>query len=303
MKVNLLTVLFLTLFCLTALAQEYDVELTSKWVGSNAVISAQKHSYGAYTVLLKFDVLENCSLNSAHVHVFTVRSNTDLIMLKPFLENSRLNFRYTYRYIPGIINPKLNDRQLYRIPLSAARDVRVRYLSNIHEEYFGKPTSGTWKALQFIGQQGDTLYAMRKGEVIEIINKHDKPNHSTSYTSQNNSIKVQHADGTLARYSILAKDSFMVREGDVVYPDTPLALISTLDDEVFETRVMVFYPIRNINAAKIEDSFSWTYIDPLFATSEGAAKLDNNKSYQPIVTHDLLTSEMSKKELKKRNMN
>ena len=35
---------------------------------------------------------------------------------------------------------------------------------------------------------------------------------------------IEHEDGTLAYYNVLEKNSFMVKVGDIVYPDTPLAL-------------------------------------------------------------------------------
>ncbi len=156
----------------------------------------------------------------------------------------------------------------------------------------------------FVMHRADTVYAARKGVVIDVTDEHDPITGmgTVDLNSENNCVIVEHADGTIARYGILEKGSITVRPGDTVYPDTPVALAGTLDGELYQTRFDLHYRTDNMNTIDNLSDYSITghFLDPVFATSEGETTLTANTTYTPVVSGELVTSEMSRREIRNR---
>lgn len=284
-----------------------QVQLSSEYDSNgNGVIKADVQSPGTYTVRITFSILENTS--EAAEQSIVVRGSGTILTLRKIEENQPLRFRYTYRTTMGIVDPKNVDTTfVYRLPFSTAQTRRAADLYNVNERHLGGSNTVNWRSLQFIMEQGDTVYAARKGRVVRIVDKYDpidRENARVTMRTERNGITVEHADGTFARYEVLQRGSMMVAEGDVVYPDTPLALAGNFDNKVFQVRFDVFYRVMNTSTdPKFSENWTTTrYVDPVFATSEGGQRLVSRKSYTPVLTPDILKKEMNKRELKARKL-
>lgn len=123
------------------------------------------------------------------------------------------------------------------------------------------------------------------------------------YVSRENYLLIEHTDGTLARYSVLQKGSLMVKPGDTVYPDTPLALAGTYNGKFYQLRFQLHTIVpadAESEVRDVKDVFRRVYLDPLFLTTEGIVKLASERHCTPVVNDDLIHKEMSKREAAKR---
>ena len=109
----------------------------------------------------------------------------------------------------------------------------------------------------------------------------------------------------LPTYNVLEPGSVCVKLGDTVYPDTPLALVGSFDRDA-NTRVALtlHYITDRIfakgNAYSYEHAFESVFINPVFATADGNRMLVSQNRYTAVVAPELITKEMTKREMKAR---
>lgn len=289
-----------------AAQQKYDIETDTKWVnGTSLEISAVKHTVGSYTILLQFTERENTRQPPTFKTVMRGGSQK-LLTVAPINAEQPVRCGYRYHYIRGYRHPKLDSSFVYRLPYSTSREPAVAAeLYNLHERYFeGKPVRG-WKAWQFLLNEGDTVVAMRKGTVVEV---HDgeapaQAGLQATYRTKENTVLVEHPDGTLCRYSVLDNGSITVKEGDIVYPGTPMAKAGTYyEGGEYQVRTLVYFPDENRDYRPDDPQnrsvFEYIYYNPWFATPEGNIQLRNRTEYKATTSPELVQKEMTKKEIK-----
>lgn len=297
------------LFCGTAgvsAQPKYDIETETKWVnGTSLEISAVKYPVGSYTVLLRFTERENTRQPPTFKTVMR-GSNQRLLTVAPINAEQPVSCRYRYYFIRGYHHPKLDSSFVYRLPYSTAhRAVKARNLYNLNERHFdGKPVRG-WKAWQFMLEEGDTVFAMRKGIVVEVHDGEEpaQAGLQSSYRSKENRILIEHPDGTLCQYSVLENGSITVKVGDVAYPGTPIGKAGAYyEGGERQVRVIVYFPDENRNYKEGDPQngsvFEYVYYNPWFATPEGNAQLQDGNAYKAASSVDLIRKEMTKKEIK-----
>ena len=117
-------------------------------------------------------------------------------------------------------------------------------------------------------------------------------------------MQVEHADGTIATYNVLEPGSVCVKLGDTVYPDTPLALVGSFDGTQYRVALTLHYITDRIfakgNAYSYEHAFESVFINPVFATAHGNRMLVSQNRYTAVVAPELITKEMTKREMKAR---
>lgn len=303
------TLLAATLLCgsLGASAQkQYDIETETKWVnGTNLEISAVKHTVGSYTVMLRFTERENTRQPPTFKTVMR-GSNQKLLTVMPINAEQPVRCRYSYTYVRGYRSPKLDSAFVYRLPYSVSHEpVAAAELFNLTERYFeGKPVRG-WKAWQFNLNEGDTVFAMRKGLVVEVHDGEEpaQAGLQSTYRTKNNHILIEQPDGTLCQYSVLENGSITVKPGDAVYPGTPLGKAGAYyEGGERQVRTIVYFPDENRDYREGDphngSQFEWVYYNPWFATSEGNTRLTNRKTYKAVESPELVQKEMTKKEIK-----
>jgi murein DD-endopeptidase MepM/ murein hydrolase activator NlpD len=286
-------------------AQLNYLELSHKWdVQGNAIIEVTEYDGNIYSLVFEFYDLENF-----RVPKFVrkkVKGIGTLYTLKPTDPNKASKYRYNYRYVWGDVNPKRVDTAfVYRLPYALSESREPQELYNFTQRHLGvEGNSRNWKAFQFYMTQGDTVYTARRGEVIRVVDKFDPLTGVGQVTmnTERNVVMVQHKDGTIAEYGVLQRGSIMVKPSEVVYPGTPLGLAGSFDGELYQTRFSVYYQTDNVDDIEgfSDYKITYNYINPVFSTTSGEVTLQENKLYKPVCTEDMITREMTKKELKKR---
>ena len=290
---------------LTLSAQQADIEIDSKWVdNTNLEISAVKHTVGSYTIAIVFTERQNT--RQAPTFKTIMRGPTQRLLTVEAANAERpVRCAYRYTYVRGYRHPKLDSSFVYRLPYSTSHaPVMARSILNLNEIFLnGKPARG-WHSWQFLLNPGDTVFAARKGTVVEV---HDgaaqlESHLSASYHSDNNNVLIEHPDGTLCNYSVLEAGSIQVREGDIVYPGTPIARAGSYNEGTADTqvRMLIYFPDEkpNVTSPNTETFFEWVYYNPHFATAEGTCQLQDGRSYQAVSSPELVQAEMTKREIK-----
>ncbi|MDW3191587.1 MAG: hypothetical protein R8G66_04460 [Cytophagales bacterium] len=158
----------------------------------------------------------------------------------------------------------------------------------------GKALPRKWKAYQFESKQADTVFAARRGLVVEVVKEFGVD--TTSHFQRNrNSIMIEHNDGTLAGYQGFARNGVFPKVGDKVEVNTALG---TIRDG--ETRgALHFMAYFLVGFDYDQQSSANEFISPEFATNKGQTVLMPQKYYIVARSEELILQEMSKRERKK----
>ena len=306
---NLFLILIALLLLQTTSAQDWEVQISSNVLDNEEIeIHYEKTKPGNFTVALKFTNLTN-TLQS-NESVMTVDSNNGILLtLKPRNKNQGISYRgLDYRYIRGKLNPKFNEEFCYTIPYKVGKKVRVLESEYLNVKYFGAEELSDWKSYSFITDLPDTVTAIRKGVVVDIVDKYeDKNSENIAYTSERNQIIVEHEDGTLLRYLGFKGGSIMVQLGEGVLPGSVLGINSLTQNSNYSIDLLLYY----LNSANFESQQSQTLsnpksvykvLTPKFALEGSTCILiENRNEYIVYNNEEIITREMSKKELKKYN--
>jgi hypothetical protein len=295
--------IFALICCGSAAAQGQALELSARYDDErNAIIEVTNHDGGYYSVVLELYDLSN--FVTPKFHRERVTSMGQLLKLKPEAAERQTSFRYRYRYIYGAVNPRNVDVGfVYRLPFSLSASKVAIELSNFNDVHLGGDSSyENFKAFMFEMNRADTVYAARKGTIVRVIDEHDPiiGMGGVSMNSENNQVLVDHTDGTKAWYSVLEKGSIFVKPGDKVYPGTPIALAGTFDGEVYQMRFGLYYVTDNLSDITSLSDYSTINhgINPVFSTSDGEVTLTYGTTYTPVMSRDMVTAEMTKREIK-----
>ncbi len=300
-------IVLLLLFCVfftneEVFAQNNVVDIECKYNDDNTVeISYVKRLPGSYFLKLTFSKLDNCS-DSGFEGVIKGYSGR-LLTLRPMNTQKNIKFSYNYRYFPGTPNPKVNRDFHYVLPFKSGKTVCVSETKSLRGEMTGKKEL-TWKSYLVERTSADTVCSMRKGIVTKIVAKYDEaPSDAYSYTSQLNSITIEHKDGTFSKYKGLNKDLIFVKLGQTVYPQTPLGILNRFDKSTYRLYFNITY-LKALNnyffKQRTLDSKSMiAFVNPFFYCKRGVVKIIHNKKYTVAMNDDVYFKEFTRREKRK----
>jgi hypothetical protein len=268
-----------------------DVELRLTQQGEDNVLMAEKRKPGMYTVYVEFDRGVGRSIVMRGEQEEVLRMKAELVFP---------SFRFSY--FPGWVNSRPRMDFVYRLPFGKDAIRRAAVSTRMSDEE--KKHYENRQTYRFVADRDDDVYAMRKGEVVDITDTewtmHGVANDMTLRRA-NKLIVVEHRDGTRAHYIGVQDGTVTVEVGDTVYPETVLGKAGTLTGEEHEIRVSIEYVtaplVREIPDFRLSKQHN---IDALFLTSAGPMRLVDDGMYGCVVTDDLATAEMTKREKKGR---
>lgn len=273
-------------------AQNDNIEISYKVNNDNSVdITYKKRLPGSYYVTLKFSKLTN-SYPSDFKGVIN-KSSGSIVKLRPINKEKSIGFSYKTSYRRGAPDPKIDSLVTYALPFKKDKKITVYEAFNVSEKYLNEERPSNWKSYVVKSKTPDTIFSMRKGTVIEIVNDFvtdtivDK-----SFTSNRNRVIVEHEDGTYASYKGFKKNSISVKLGQTVYPYTKLGVMDILNTDGYRCSFTVYY-------VKDSETFEYEYITPNFLTENGIEKLITAKEYQVKFNETVLLQEFTRREKKK----
>lgn len=224
--------LFLCFNISASLAQDVSITCTSERNADNSIsVYADSRCYGEYTLKLTFTSLLGYS-TTANLHsgvaLATVTSGRKEIMkLTPDKSAQTYSLQYRYQYFPGKSMYRVPDSSfVYLMPSNAGNHLKISKVSSLSER-FGTKQTDNFYGTGFIYQPDDTICAARAGTIYYCDNKVKEGEDATTYfRSGRNRIGIQHKDGTLGDYTMLAPIQLLVSAGEDVYPGQPLAVFN-----------------------------------------------------------------------------
>lgn len=293
--------LLMLLVCGGLKAQDAKLTVSSKTNPDKSVsLTADKSSLGSYTLVLNFRELSNAQ--SASNPIFNIKHSSDnFLTLTPINKDQGITYSYSYSYVRGQLQPKYSPLFLYALPYGPGKKTRAVESSFLNATYFGATTPDDWKVYKFSTEAADTVTAVRKGIVVEVVDLYSDDTKDFKFTSKVNSIIIEHADGTLATYKGFKKGVF-VKEGQTVYPGTALGINSMTNDRYGISLMISYLKSADIVAAKrnTKDAKSlYGFVNPFFCTTANAnGQLSNQQYYTAVLPAEVVQKEMTKKELK-----
>ena len=267
----------------------------------------EKNMPGSYYLTLKFDNLENCSNNKIYKKVIKNDSGS-LLILEPQNKDKGISFSYKTKYIIGNPDPKINENIVYSLPFKVGKSIKIVEASNVGEKYFGSEKPIDWKSFIVYSNEPDTIYSMRKGIVVKIIDEYqndDKIN--KAFTTKRNLILIEHKDGTYATYKGFNKNEIFVKLGQKVYPHTILGKLEKFNKTSYRLDFNSFHYLNNLlddteNTLK-NRNHKIKYLNPIFLSDNLNTKIKSKEIYKVSFNEELKLKEFSKREKKKYKKN
>jgi len=305
-RFQLLPIFFLMIMSYAVKAQTNEPAIVVKYVRNkdNSVsFNYVKNRPGTYKLKITFSDFVNT--NASDYEELIKYDSGSLLTLRPDNKESYINFGYSVSYVFGNPEPKVDSLFHYVLPFKKGKNIVVYENSNLNEKYFGAGKVDSWKSYCVTSKTPDTIYAMRKGIVVEVKNEFATDTLVTGYvySSKRNSVTIEHEDGTYSSYKGLKMNSFFVKLGETVYPATPLGVLDRFNNKTYDLHFMVYYigkkdyipdPKATLKTAKT----AYDCLSPYFYTTEGLVKIIPKNKYTVDCNQEIITKEMTKREVK-----
>ncbi|MHA7128964.1 hypothetical protein [Algoriphagus namhaensis] len=282
-------VLFLlshTLFAQVELVAEQDHlrNLTFKSINSSEI---------PQTIRLEFAELTNLkSLEGNVIFLVAEPGMRKLIELQSIYSNEKTSFRYNTQLYKGLVDPAFDRDFQYLIPLNPAKQVDMRPLKSAQPQ---SSSSEIYTGVLFLVDEQTAVKCPRKG-IISALQMDQKESENTlDNFEKENFIEVYHEDGTFTRLSGLAPNSALVALGETVFPGQDLAESGFNFSEKKHHVKMI-----QSRWETSTEGVTWVNYPVKLFTNNGSVISDQpemNLSFSHPT--ELITAEMSKKEIKK----
>lgn len=210
------------------------------------------------------------------------------------------DFDYRISFYEGFANPDVKDDISYVLPVASGSQVSTMGLVSLKETFGEEAPPKDFHAIGFKMNEGDKVYAVRRGKVVAIDDDAESGKGDLTYSRTRNSIVVRHSDNSLATYAVLRNNSFMVDVGDDVEAGDPLAVVGGDGYAIGPHMRLTVYYLKFDKSAQEGSRYSWVYVNPVFATVEqGKTQLTGGEEYTSLHTQQLIMQEWSKREIKK----
>lgn len=285
--------LVVSFFLLALSAQSQGVEVTFKRNKDNSVDFYYKKTLaGSYYLTIEFKELIN-AYSRDYKKVIT-SSGGRLFRLRPTNSKRGIELSYTYKFTRGNPKPRIKKEFTYILPFKEGENITIQETKNIKEVFFNAEKDPNWKSFLVGTKMADTIFCMRKGIVIEVVNEYKSDTLIRyEYTSKMNRVLVEHKDGSVAQYSGFDKNEIFVKVGQTVYPQTKLGVLGMFSNATYRLYFSVFY----VHLKK--DKMSLIHLNPYFDTEEGSVALIHGKNYKVKANEKVVLKEFTRREKRK----
>ena len=302
MKYKLFAIAILCFSYATINAQRNLITLENETNETDGVItiSAFNQGSGIYTLKINFNIAGFTSTYGNPYFTTVNQGKSQVCKLTPDKNAGFRSVGYSYTYYAGTSFRKApNNYMHYLLPITPGRTTLVTPVSQL-SSLLEQKSETFFYAQSFSYSLGDTICATRAG-VIYNINDELKQGEgkTTVYADDRNKIYIQHKDGTVAHYTILAPMQNLVQNGESVIPGQPLAVFNKKADK-YNLLFSVFYldesKIRQDNSKEVYVALpTYYYLNP----NAPSTTLTEGQKYEATKSLEIIAEELSKKEKKK----
>jgi hypothetical protein len=288
----------LILLLVTSISKaQYAVTIEAKKNQDNSVdFYYMKTEPGTFTLKISLRNLQNTNYFEKNLFILKDYSGR-LFTLKPSIKENGIGYSYQYKYIQGAYQTKEVDTGfVYLLPFENNRQIQILEQSNVSEIFLKQTKPKGWKSYTFRGVKLDSVFAIRKGIVINVVNNFEKDTLS-EFTSKQNQITIEHPDGSLCTYKGFKKGSIVVKVGEEVFPHTFLGKLGNDAERQRDYLSCMVYYLSSTGFEQGSTAES-TYFTPIFLTQVGAHPLINMEKYIVTLDNDIIKKEMTRREKK-----
>jgi hypothetical protein len=271
-------------------------------------IIAENDYPGHRVVKVTFDYLSGVCKDGNKSFLKTVRpgkSTITTIKSTGGLSSQRPDFRYKYVSYSGRIDKEPVLDYPYLIPVSHGKKTEVKLHSYLGKSYGNFDPPKNFYSLQFMTTSGDTIYASRRGTIIEVEdNKALASETNISFSRNKNTVSIQHKDGTTAYYKNFKNGGIFTQIGEVVNAGDPIGIIGGENYEngshlSFSVSYYEEHP-KTIEGKETGEYYYNAYVPVDFHSVDGVLKFEHcNTIIEAIHDDEIISYEMSKREKKK----
>ena len=263
-------------------------------------INAQSVATGTYTLKIKINASGFTNNYTSPFLKTITQGSSQICKLTPDKSASMRGLGYNYTYFAGSAfrKPPTNFPH-YILPISNGKTTKANStidLSAVLNDKINNLKTGQG----FYFEKGDTICAARAGQIFNINDQVKQgEGRETLYASERNQIKIQHGDGTIAYYTMLAPIKCLVENGDRVIPGQPIAVFNSTS-----ARYTLLLSINYLDESKLNTDYPKDVYTPLpiyFYLNENSqsTQLIDGQKYEAIRSLNIITEELSKREKKK----
>lgn len=256
-------------------------------------------AYCDYTVLINFTQLTNLYLRYPMPFSKTIGPGRTLLFnLHRANPNAATMFDYQMYSVAGTLNPRIDTTLNYLLPVAPDKITEVGQI-----EYFQlndkMPAPKDFYALSFSLEEGDTIFATRRGTVCEVNDTTHLEHNGYLMASADNMLSIAHPDGTFGYYQVFSEA--LVEPGDEVLPGEPIAIAGGKEYAHKEhVRFWVQFT-TTINGKNYSEGWYNTFLKMKFTTGETENQyLEPETLYRGAAPEKVVIAELSKRELRKR---
>lgn len=305
MKFRLLTLLIFLNFGFNTYAQIDGVEITYTHNPDNSCdFYYKKSTPGTYHLIIKFKSIRN---TEEYFYEGNIKEYSGfLFQLKPIKPEKKIKFICEPYYTKGNPKPDTDNNFKYLLPFKKGKTIAVSTIVGLMSDLTeGNNIFGSYITYSS-SVQAETIHAMRKGVVIDIVNSYDfDPKSFDVFYEKRNSIIIEHEDGTLASYAGFKKDAILVKIGQTVSPTEYLGDLEKSVDNLYHLFFQIYY------SANMKDVFPdkqknlnkriTKKLNPFFYTNKGLVALDDklyeSQDYTVETPDIIINQEFTKEEL------
>jgi len=283
------------MFSIRGFAQRIDV--TSRIEDNAAIFDAESNMEGSRTLVLNFTDLRGYQALFKNELITLIKRGLNRSFFKMVKEegNNYPSYRYTYTYYLGRYDAKPNMDYPYLLPAATGKILNISQFENMNYRFKLGEEAATDSMIGVVFNYSgmDTIRAMRSGQVVEVeLSQQERksPAQGAVYYDKlsQNTVTVEHADGSIVRYICITPVIVLSKPGDRLLAGQPIAIF-TKDEEYQRMGINLFY---------LTNDLKYKTIIPKFYTEEGLLQLSAGKKYQSVSSKEILEKELTKKEKK-----
>ncbi len=286
------------------LSQNREVDVSSKYSADKEeyVLTVTNNTSVYKTVVIKFNRLSNLDPSTRLPAILEVAPGASKRAIR--LTKSGIgtpDFSYSYTHYSGCARPKHDDNVIYALPTGRRKTTQPIKLTSLGNFIKNDEVPEYWNAIGFKMEAGDTIFCSRRGIVEKVFENSNEAGEGVTFTTDANRLVIRHSDCTFGRYANFERKGIFVKVGQEIEVGEPLGIVNgTAYGNSIHVRQMFFAtPIEEQireGKTKIEN----IYFPITYQTLDGKiTSWDYDKNYESTIDENIITQEMSKREIKK----
>lgn len=256
-----------------------------------------------YIVVVSFPQFVNVEASHLLPYRGTVKHGYNkLFDLRTINATVPAGFNIQYLAVKGCEKVIVDSTFSYLMPIAPGNKTEILSISNLSQQ-MGATDVEFWYCLGFKMDDGDTIFASRRGVVNIIHESENLESEGYLYAKDDNFIEIFHDDCTFGVYKILSKS--LVKAGQYVEAGDPIAIAGGKNyDSGYHVEFYVYHNVQKEIPLKDKREQSYengiTAVPLVFYSEENKeGRLEDGETYTSDHPVSIITKEMTKKQKSK----